>query len=160
MSFSVLTLLGQMISFGLFVFFCMKFVWPPVINALNERRDQIAKDLAEAENARASIEKAKQEARELITQARAECDTMLKAARARSDETINEASKAARVEAEKVFEESKRQLETLEVTLRRELQAQISEQVVAAVAQVSGDIFDAKAHDKFVSAAVKKVAAK
>ena len=46
-----MTLVGQLISFAIFVWFCMKFVWPPVMAALNERQEKIAQGLADADKA-------------------------------------------------------------------------------------------------------------
>lgn len=48
------TLIGQLIAFALFVWFCMKFVWPPIINAIETRQSQIANALASAEAAKKS----------------------------------------------------------------------------------------------------------
>ena len=49
------TLIGQLIAFALFVWFCMKFVWPPIINAIETRQSQIANALASAEAASGKI---------------------------------------------------------------------------------------------------------
>ncbi len=60
-----LTLIGQLIAFGLFVWFCMKFVWPPIINALEARQEKIAKGLAAAEEAKFSLEQAQAQSDDL-----------------------------------------------------------------------------------------------
>ena len=61
-----LTLIGQAISFAIFVWFCMKYVWPPITSALEKRKKTIADGLAAAEKGQQSLENAKVEIDKLL----------------------------------------------------------------------------------------------
>ena len=63
-----LTLIGQAISFAIFVWFCMKYVWPPITSALEKRKKTIADGLAAAEKGQQSLENAKVEGKNLLVQ--------------------------------------------------------------------------------------------
>ena len=85
------TLIGQTIAFFLFVMFCMKFVWPPIMNALAERKKQIADGLASAEKGRHELELADKRAVEVLREAKGQAAEILAQADKRSAELIDEA---------------------------------------------------------------------
>jgi F-type H+-transporting ATPase subunit b len=104
-----LTLIGQAISFAIFVWFCVKYVWPPILNALEERETRIADGLAAAEKGQEGRDRAQEfvvqsqkRAEEIIDQAKQaaieEGDRLLVAARGRIDQERNEARESLRSE--------------------------------------------------------------
>ena len=71
------TLLGQMIAFGLFVWFCWKFVWPPLLAAMEERAAKIEQGLKDSEDSAKKIVEAEAESKKMITKAKSEAKKVL-----------------------------------------------------------------------------------
>src|SRR5210317_1157663 len=95
-----LTLIGQSITFIVFVWFCMKFVWPPVMAALNERKKTIADGLAAAEKGKHDGELAKQRVLDTLKDAKAQAQDIINLAEKRASEIVEESKDTARVEGE------------------------------------------------------------
>ena len=85
-----MTLIGQTIAMIVFVWFCMKFIWPPIMQAIEERQTQIADGLAAAERGQHSLEKAEAKAEEIIQEARQQASGILDQAHARANEIVAE----------------------------------------------------------------------
>ena len=85
------TLLGQAITFVLFVWFCMKFIWPPVINAIEKRQKEIADGLASAETAKKDLELAKANTSDIMQQAKVEANAIIEQANKRKAIILEEA---------------------------------------------------------------------
>ncbi|HEX7718185.1 MAG TPA: F0F1 ATP synthase subunit B, partial [Woeseiaceae bacterium] len=85
-----MTLLGQSIAMLVFVWFCMKFIWPPIMNAIEERQTKIADGLAAAERGQKSLDDAKSEAGKIIGDARKQATGILDQAHARANEIVAE----------------------------------------------------------------------
>ncbi len=118
-----LTLFAQTIAFIVFVFFCMKFVWPPIMAALDERKKKIADGLAEAErgmqqqeiaeqNAAKQLSEAKQQASEIIGQAQKRANEMVEDAKTIAVDEGNRIKEAAHAEVEKEVNRAKETLRT------------------------------------------------
>ena len=82
------TLIGQTIAMIVFVWFCMKYIWPPLLEAIEERQQKIADGLAAAEKGQASLEKATAEAENIIGEARKQATGILDQAHARANEIV------------------------------------------------------------------------
>jgi F-type H+-transporting ATPase subunit b len=138
------TLIGQSITFVLFVWFCMKFVWPPIMNALEARKKQIADGLAAADRGKHELELAAKKAGDNMRDAKAQAAEVLAQAEKRAAQMVEEAKLAAKEEGERqlaaavanIAQETNRARETLreqvaalavagaEKILRREVNAQ------------------------------------
>ncbi len=94
------TLLGQMITFALFIWFTMKYVWPPMIAALEERKQKIADGLAAAELGQQQLVDAKTERETILTAAKEEASTFIADAKTRATHMIEEAKAQAKLEGE------------------------------------------------------------
>ena len=119
-----LTLLGQMISFGIFVWFCMKYVWPPVIAALNERQAKIAQGLADAEQGAQKREEAEQEINEMLTDAKSQAAEIVAQAQKRGNEIIEESKDGARSEGERLKLSAQSEIEQEVIQARESLRTQ------------------------------------
>ena len=97
-----LTLIGQSITFALFVWFCMKFIWPPVIGALEARRKEIADGLAAAERGLHEQELAEKRAAEHIKEAKGQASEIITQAQKRAGEIVEEAKGDAKTEADRI----------------------------------------------------------
>ena len=96
------TLIGQGIAFFLFVVFCMKYVWPPIMHALQERKKKIADGLAAAERGQHEQELAKKKAAEHLKDAKGQASDIITQAQKRANEIVDEAKDDARTEADRI----------------------------------------------------------
>ena len=98
-----LTLIGQSITFALFVWFCYAFIWPPLVNALEKRKKQIADGLAAAERGQHEQELAAKKAAEQLKEAKGQAADIIAHAQKRATEIVDEAKDDARTEAERIM---------------------------------------------------------
>ncbi|KZX74939.1 F0F1 ATP synthase subunit B, partial [Alcanivorax sp. HI0011] len=96
------TLIGQAIWFALFVFFCMKFVWPPISRALDERKQKIAEGLSAADRAERDLELAQEKATANLKEAKEKAAEIIDQANRRANQIVEEAKDAARTEGERL----------------------------------------------------------
>ena len=89
-----LTLFGQLISFVLFAFFCMRYVWPPLINAMEERQNRIAAGLRDAEESRRLLDKSKASADQNLEEAKKQAAQLIEQANKRALQIIEDAKRA------------------------------------------------------------------
>ena len=97
-----MTLLGQMIAFAIFIWFCMKYVWPPLINAMQERQKKIAEGLQEADRAAKDLELAQKKATDLLREAKEQAAQLIDQANKRGNQLIEEAKDQARAEGDRL----------------------------------------------------------
>lgn len=126
-----LTLIGQSITFFLFVWFCLKFVWPPIMGALEERTKKIADGLAAAERGAHEKELAEKKAIATIAEAKTQAQEVLAQAQKRSNEIVDEAKTKAKAEGDRLVIAAQAEIDQ-EVNRAKE---QMREQVVAIAMQ-------------------------
>ena len=151
------TLIGQTIAFFLFVMFCMKFVWPPIMNALAERKKQIADGLASAEKGRHELELADKRAVEVLREAKGQAAEILAQADKRSAELIDEAKTAARTEAENILKAAKAEIGREINAAREQLRASVATLAVSGAARILEKEVDAKAHAKLLDSVMQQL---
>ena len=105
------TLIGQAIAFGIFIAFCMKYVWPPIMQALEERTKKIADGLAAAERGRHEQELAEKRAQQVISEAKEQANEIISQAQRRSNEIVDESKDTARVEGERILTSAQAEIE-------------------------------------------------
>lgn len=130
------TLLGEAISFALLIAITVKWIWPPLMNAIEERQKKIADGLAAAEKADHDLKTAQEKADEIIHEARQQESAILEKANRRSNEIVEEAKSTARKEAERLLETAKRQIESETSQARQELREQVVELAIAGAGKV------------------------
>ena len=97
-----ITLITQMIAFGVFVVFCMRYVWPPITKALDERTAKIAEGLAAAERGQQEQELGEQRALEVMREAKGNASDIITQAQKRYNDILDEAKRDAQAEAERI----------------------------------------------------------
>jgi len=151
------TLIGQMVSFALLVWFTMKFVWPPLTRAMEERQGRIADGLAAAERGRQELEIAQRRATEILREAHADAaDVMAQAAR-RATEIIEQSKNDARAEGERIMASAQTEIEQMVNRAREQLRAEASAAAIAAAAKILEREIDPKTHQKLLSELVGQV---
>lgn len=151
------TLIGQAISFIIFVWFCMKYVWPPIMAALEERKKKIADGLAAAERGKHEQELALQRAKEVIQQAKEEAAGILAQAQKRASEIVEESKDTARVEGDRIITAANAEIEQEVHRAKESLRSQVVSLAVAGAAKVIDRELDAKAHDALLQDLVSQI---
>ena len=150
-----LTILGQSISFFIFVWFCMKYVWPPIIEALTTRESRIAGGLAAAEKAQRDLEEAATKSADLLQEGRETAHEFVTQAHKRGDDLIEEAKGQAREEAARIVAAARAQIDQERNAVREELRGQVAALAVRGAEQILLREVDASAHGE----ALNKLAA-
>jgi F-type H+-transporting ATPase subunit b len=141
-----LTLIGQTIAMIVFVWFCMKFVWPIITGAIEQRQTQIADGLAAAEKGQNSLATAKVEIDKLLAAARDQARGIIEQANSRAT-SIVEQGKADGENARKAqLEAARAEIEVERNRAREELRGQVARIAVAGASKVLGREIDANAH--------------
>ena len=142
-----LTLIGQTIAMIVFVWFCMKFIWPPILNALEERQNQIEEGLAAADKSQEALEAAEAKADEIISEARQQATGILDQAHARANEIVAEGKEAGVKERERQLTAAKAEIEQEANKAREELRGQVSAIAIASAEKILNREIDSKAHE-------------
>jgi len=152
-----LTLLGQAISFAIFVVFCMKYVWPPIMGALRERQDKIAESLAAAEKGEQRREEAEAEIATMLQDAKAQAAEIVAQAQKRRNEMIEEAEKDARSRGEQIVASAHAEIEQEVISARESLRKQVGSIAVDGARKILGTEVSAEAHSKVLDDLVGQI---
>ena len=141
------TLIGQTIAMIVFVWFCMKFIWPPLLAAIEERQEKIAQGLAAAEQSAEQLDRAKAEADDIVADARRQATQILDQANARANEIVAEGKSEGTRERERQLAAAKTEIEQEAPRAREELRGAVSAVALAGAEKILKREIDAKAHD-------------
>jgi len=153
------TLIGQTIAFFLFVWFCKKFVWPPMVNAMQERQTQIADGLAAAEKGQQAQDVAEKEAAQMVSEAKSQAAEIIANAEKRGNVVVDEAKAAAGSEKERIIASAQAEVEQDVHSAREELRLQVSSIAVAAASKIVDKEIDEQAHAGLLEDLVKQLKA-
>jgi len=154
-----LTLIVQMLFFAVFVWFSKKYVWTPLIGALNERKTQIADGLAAAEKGQAAEEEARQEAEQLIAEAKTQASQIIANAEKRGGAVVEEAKTTATSEKERIIASAQAEVEQDVHSAREALRTQVSSIAVDAASKIVDKEIDEKAHANLLEDLVQQLKA-
>jgi F-type H+-transporting ATPase subunit b len=141
------TLLGQSIAMIVFVWFCMKYIWPPILNAIEERQQQIEDGLAAADKGQESLAKAAAEADEIVGEARKQATGILDQAHARANEIVADGKSDGVKERDRQLAAAKAEIEQESNRAREELRGQVSAIAIASAEKILSREIDGKAHE-------------
>ncbi|MBT8100563.1 MAG: F0F1 ATP synthase subunit B [Gammaproteobacteria bacterium] len=142
-----MTLLGQTIAMIVFVWFCMKFIWPPLLDAIEDRQKTIAEGLAAADKGQEKLEQASAEAENIVEEARKQATGILDQAHARANEIVADGKADGAKERERQLAAAKAEIEQEANRAREELRGQVSAIAVASAEKILQREIDAKSHD-------------
>ncbi len=141
-----LTLIGQTIAMIVFVWFCMKFIWPPLLEAIEERQQQIEDGLAAADRGEEKLVQAQAEAEEVIAEARQQATTILNQANGRANEIVADGKADGVKERERQLTAATAEIEQETNRAREELRGQVSAVAIAGAEKILNREIDAKTH--------------
>ena len=140
------TLFAQFVVFFILAWFTMKFVWPPLMKALDERAEKIANGLAAADRAKTEMAAAEKRAQAELTSARDEGQKRIADAEKRAQGIIEDAKKGASDEAARIIAQAKADAEQQVTRARDELRAQVAGLAVKGAEQILKREVNATAH--------------
>ncbi len=140
------TLLASMIVFALLALFTMKFVWPPITNALDERASKIAAGLAAADKAKSELSSANKRVEEELARSRTETTARLADAERRGQAIVEEAKAKATEEGNKIIAAAKVEAEQQSVKAREALREQVAALAVKGAEQILRKEVNASVH--------------
>ncbi len=146
-----MTLFGQSFAMLVFVWFCVKFIWPPIMNAIEERQTEIADGLAAAERGQQSLDKATVEAEEVVAEARKQATGILDQAHARASEIVADGKADGVKERDRQIAAAGAEIEQETNRAREELRGQVSAIAVASAEKILKREIDSSAHEEILS---------
>ncbi|MCT8596168.1 F0F1 ATP synthase subunit B [Glaesserella parasuis] len=151
------TLIGQLIAFALFVWFCMKFVWPPLIKAIETRQANIADALASAENAKQEQADTKVLVEQKLAKAREEAQHIIDLATKRRNEILESVHAEAEAEKAKIIEQGYAEVENERRRVQEELRQKVAALAVAGAEKIVGRSVDAAANNDIIDKLVAEL---
>ncbi|MCT8683409.1 F0F1 ATP synthase subunit B [Glaesserella parasuis] len=151
------TLIGQLIAFALFVWFCMKFVWPPLIKAIETRQANIADALASAEKAKQEQADTKVLVEQELAKAREEAQHIIDLATKRRNEILESAQAEAEAEKAKIIEQGYAEVENERRRVQEELRQKVAALAVAGAEKIVGRSVDAAANNDIIDKLVAEL---
>lgn len=144
------TLIGQSITFLIFIWFCFKYVWPPIRSAMDERQKKIADGLQAADRAERDLELAKENIRKKLQSAKQEASGLIDQANRRAAQIVDEAKQQAREEADRIKVAAQAEIDQEVNRAREKLRSQVSGLAVAGAEKILQATVDIDAHKALV----------
>ena len=141
-----LTMLMQAIGFGLFIWFSAKYIWPPMMRAIETRQKQIAEGLQAGEQGRQNLVSAERRAAEMIAEARAKASEIVANGEKFKAETMDQAKLDAGAERERIIAAAKAEAQQDFQAAREQLRNQVADLAVAGASRILQREVDPKAH--------------
>ena len=145
------TMVAQIIVFGLFIWVCVKFIWPHLLKAIETRQKTIADGLAEAERGRSSLAEAQKQTEVILKETRGRAQEIMVAAEKSASQRIEESKSQAKSEGERLVTAAKSQIEQEVQSAKQALREQVATLAVSGAEKILRREVDAKAHADMLS---------
>lgn len=145
-----ITLLGQMITFAILIWFTVKFIWPPLMKAIEERQQKIADGLAAADNAQKNLAQAEEKVNEELKIARTKANEIIEQAHQRANQIVDQAKNDAVVEANRQKAMAEADIAASANRAREDLRKQVSALAVSGAEKLLKREIDANAHKALI----------
>ena len=151
------TLLGQMLVFGILIWFSWKFIWPPLVKAVEDRQKKIADGLAAAERGQKELHQANGEAAGIVNEARDKALKIVDQANRRSSEIIEEARATAIAEGQRLVGDARQEVALEQSRARDELRKDVAQLAVAGASRLLEREIDATAHADLIEKLAREI---
>jgi len=152
-----LTIAGQTIAFIFFVWFCMKYVWPPLIGAIEERQAKIAQGLEASERGAKDLELAQEKATKYLAEAKATAAEIVEQANKRHAQIVDGAKDDARDEAAKIKAGANAEIEQEVNRAREALRSQVATLALQGAEKILERSIDSKQHQDILDKLAKEI---
>ncbi|WP_114192817.1 F0F1 ATP synthase subunit B [Edaphovirga cremea] len=151
------TILGQAIAFVLFVWFCMKYVWPPIIGAIEKRQKEIADGLSSAERAKKDLDLAQANVTDQLNKAKADAQVIIEQANKRKAQIVDDAKAEAELERSKIVAQAQAEIDAERKRAREELRKQVAILAIAGAEKIIERSVDEAANSDIVDKLVAEL---
>jgi F-type H+-transporting ATPase subunit b len=151
------TLLGQALVFGVLIWFTVKFIWPPLLKAMEDRQKKIAEGLAAAERGQTELQGAHGEAQGILHAAREQAKSIVDQASKRSTEIVDEARGTAVAEGQRLVGDAKQEITLEQGRARDALRKEVGTLAVAGASRLLQREIDPKAHAELIEQLAREV---
>lgn len=142
-----LTLFAQAMTFAILIWFTVKFVWPPLLAAIESRQKTIADGLADAERAKHDLELAAKRSADILREAKEKASEIVASGEKRASEIVEQAKAQAKVEGDRIVAGAKAEVDQEVFRAKEQLRTQVSAIALAGAGKILGREIDAKAHN-------------
>ncbi|MCW5620495.1 MAG: F0F1 ATP synthase subunit B [Burkholderiales bacterium] len=146
------TLIGQAIQFAILIWFTYKFIWPPLLRAIDQRRKQIADGLAAAERGKRDLELSAKRADDLVVEAKQRAQEIITQAEKRAAQIEDEAKISAKAEGDRILAAAKAEVDQEVLRAKEALRNQVANLAVSGAEKILRREVDAKAHSDLLNA--------
>lgn len=151
------SLFGQMITFIIFVFVTMKYVWPPIMKAMEERQKKIADGLMAAEEGEHKLELAQKKASDVLRDAKRQAADLLDEARQRGNQIVDEHKHKAAEEAQRLAERARSDIEQEKIEAQSQLLRKVSDISVQIAEKVIESHVSATDHAHLIDELISQI---
>jgi F-type H+-transporting ATPase subunit b len=152
-----LTLFSQALTFAILIWFTVKFVWPPILAAIESRQKTIADGLADAERAKNDLELAAKRSADILREAKEKAGEIVNNGEKRASEIVEAAKVQAKVEGDRIIAGAKAEIDQEVFRAREQLRTQVSAIALAGAGKILGREIDAKAHNDLLDKLVAEL---
>lgn len=145
------TMIAEAAVFIAFIVFSMKFVWPPLVRAIETRQKTVADGLAEAERGRSSLAEAQKQTEKLLAEARARAQEIVAAAEKAAHDRVEESKVQAKTEGERLVAAAHAQIQQEVQSAKQQLREQVAQLAVAGAEKILRREVDARAHSDILT---------
>jgi len=145
------TIIGQSIAFAFFVWFCMKYVWPPIVAVLEERTKKISDGLQAAERAEKDLALAQEASTEQMKEAKQEAAAIIEQANKRAAQIVDEAKEQARAEGQRILAGANAEIEQEVKRAKQQLREQVSSIALAGAEKILEKSVDQAANEEMLN---------
>lgn len=151
------TLIGQLIAFAVFVAFCMKYVWPPLMAAIEDRQKTIADGLAASDRAEKDLELAQQKATAQLKDAKQQAAEIVEQAKKRANQLVDEETQRGQSEREKIIASGYAEIEAERNRVKEDLRKQVAALAISGAEKILAREIDAQAQKDIVEKLVAEL---
>lgn len=152
-----ITLIGEFITFAIFIWFTMKYIWPALMQAIAERQEKIAAGLAAADQGKRDLELAQHKSVKLIREAKLEASHIVENANSRAGRIVEEAKEAARQESLRLLDVASSEIENQKKQTLRELEKTLGDLSSAVASKIIRRELDPKAHQDILEHVLSEI---
>ena len=151
------TLIGQLLAFILFVWFCMKYIWPPMMQALEDREKEISDGLDAASRGKRELEEANIKKEDILQDAKKEAAELVNQANHRANQIVEDAQSTAGEEAERIKVSAQSDIEQSTKRAREELRSEVATLAVAGAEKILNSEIDKKKNSELINKLSKEL---
>ncbi len=152
-----MTLFGEMITFAILIWVTMKFIWPPIVKAMQERQEKIAEGLSAAERGQHKLKLAEQRTADMLREVKRDSAKILEKSNARAIQIIDDAKQRGFQEGQRMIEVAKLEINQQSQLAKEALRVGFSDLVVSATEKLLEKNLDKKAHEKMLDELISEI---